>query len=499
MLSFTTIAVLITSFGISYATFNAIYNFYFHPLRKYPGPVLNRLTYMKKGYHVLKGDYIFQLKALHRKYGHVVRVTPTELSYIDEQAWSDIYAHSNTLKSGNLPKNPNNFRPEENGATTLFTANDADHRRIRRIQAHIFSEKALTVHEPLLKSYIIELVSKLHEKASAPSTSIVDLVNWYNYTTFDILGDLAFGESFGCLRSDALHPWISNNFFLIKDLVCWIGCKNFPWPLEKLLYRLTPREAREARHQATDFASQKARDRMALEATDRVDLMTYILKHNDEKGMTIPEIEVNARTLILAGSETTATFLSGVTYHLLCYPQQLAKVTSLLRSTFESVDEITGAALTKLEFFNAVIEESFRLYPPATSIIPRLTNPGGSIICGELVPENTTVSIALIPASTSPDFWTDADEFVPERWCKEERCPEKYRNDNRKVMQPFSIGPRNCIGKNLAKLEIRLILAIMLWNFDFELQPDSINWKDQKVFGFWEKNPLHVKLISRKA
>ncbi|KAH6676007.1 cytochrome P450 [Halenospora varia] len=65
-------------------------------------------------------------------------------------------------------------------------------------------------------------------------------------------------------------------------------------------------------------------------------------------------------------------------------------------------------------------------------------------------------------------------------------------------MQPFSAGPRNCIGRNLAYGEIRLILARVLWNFDLELQNDGLNWNDQKVWMVWEKPPLNVKLVPRK-
>jgi cytochrome P450 len=70
-----------------------------------------------------------------------------------------------------------------------------------------------------------------------------------------------------------------------------------------------------------------------------------------------------------------------------------------------------------------------------------------------------------------------------------------FANDNRDVFQPFSLGPRNCIGRNLAYVEVRLILAKVLFNFDLELdKARTSNWLDQKVFTLWEKPPLWVKL-----
>jgi hypothetical protein len=63
--------------------------------------------------------------------------------------------------------------------------------------------------------------------------------------------------------------------------------------------------------------------------------------------------------------------------------------------------------------------------------------------------------------------------------------------------QPFSIGPRNCIGKNLAYNEVGLILARVLWKFDLELCDESNGWHEQKAYTLWEKPPLLCKVKRR--
>ena len=93
-------------------------------------------------------------------------------------------------------------------------------------------------------------------------------------------------------------------------------------------------------------------------------------------------------------------------------------------------------------------------------------------------------------ANHSPRNFTDADSYIPERWLGD---PE-YASDDRDAIQPFSFGPRNCLGKNLAYHELRLLLAVTLWHFDLELQQESWEWTDQKVFLLWDKKPLMVKL-----
>ena len=91
-----------------------------------------------------------------------------------------------------------------------------------------------------------------------------------------------------------------------------------------------------------------------------------------------------------------------------------------------------------------------------------------------------------------------AGDVHPERYL--EKDGERFRGDNRAVVQPFSLGPRNCIGQNLAKAEMRLILAKLVWHFDMELVDKDEDWvSKQHVYGLWDKEPLMVKLVSARA
>lgn len=85
------------------------------------------------------------------------------------------------------------------------------------------------------------------------------------------------------------------------------------------------------------------------------------------------------------------------------------------------------------------------------------------------------------------------EDFVPERWLPSLESPAVDKKDERKAFNPFLTGPRNCLGKNLAYHEMRLILAKLIWNFDFELIDDNGRWMDQRVLLFWDKKPLRVR------
>lgn len=76
----------------------AIYNVYFHPLRKYPGPWIARASQLPFLYYQVTGMLPHAIKEIHEKYGHVVRIAPNDLSYLDSQAWFDIHGEFKMLK-----------------------------------------------------------------------------------------------------------------------------------------------------------------------------------------------------------------------------------------------------------------------------------------------------------------------------------------------------------------------------------------------------------------
>jgi len=228
------------------------------------------------------------------------------------------------------------------------------------------------------------------------------------------------------------------------------------------------------------------------QGTDRPDFMSYVLRHNDEKGMSREEIQATFNLLMIAGSETTATLLAGCTYLLQKNPRILQKLNAEIRDKFSDEKEITMLSVSHLTYLNAVIEESLRLYPPVPIALSRMTPPEGAMICGHWVPGNVSVGIPQFAAFTSPLNFAEPESFVPERMFHEHDT--KFDMDRRAVVQPFSAGPRNCIGKNLAISEMKLILARIIFNFDLELVEKKSNWFDQKVYTLWQKHPLMVRV-----
>lgn len=89
---------------------------------------------------------------------------------------------------------------------------------------------------------------------------------------------------------------------------------------------------------------------------------------------------------MLAGTETTATELSGLTYYLHRHPEKMARLKKEVRDAFASVDDMTMAKLSQLEYLNACIEEGLRIYPPVGGVLPRDTPARGANVAGRWIP-----------------------------------------------------------------------------------------------------------------
>jgi cytochrome P450 len=138
---------------------------------------------------------VFAIKELHDKYGPVVRIAPNQVSFCSAASWRDIYGH---VQAGQKPFLKSKFFYEAmpGESENILTVGDPSiHARMRRNLSHGFSASALSAQEGLVQGFINQLVQRLGE---SPNDS-KDMVTWLNMLTFDIIGQLAFGESFGNL------------------------------------------------------------------------------------------------------------------------------------------------------------------------------------------------------------------------------------------------------------------------------------------------------------
>ncbi|TID15340.1 putative secreted glycosidase [Venturia nashicola] len=482
------IVAILTATAVLYPIGYMIYNVFFHPLRKFPGPWIAAATPWYYAYSVMTGRQASHNSALHKKYGEVVRVKPNELSFISENIWKDVYMHRQGQPQTEKARRDHFLPP---GLFNIVNAPDDVHARQRRAVSHAFSDRAVKEQEPLLQKYVDQLMGYLRDMEQQDES--FDMVAPLNFMTFDVIADLAFGESFHALEKKQTHSWISNFFDRLKP-----GCLMFEvmeMPGLLTLFNLFIRPMIERMMWKGDYVETKIAERLERGVGERPDLMSFVLKNNDAgKGMNKKEIVATFGIFMVAGSETTGTLLSGAIYLLQKNPRVMEKLKAEIRGTFTGNEEINLTRIGQLPYLHAVIDEAMRRYPPAPQGISRKSPASGINIGGQHVPGNVVIGVHPASAFRSPVNFSEPLEYIPERWIETDN--PRFKNDRRDVFKPFSAGPRNCVGQNLAYAEMKLILAKIVFNFDLELVGGDVDWLEQDTFILWIKKPLMVKVKS---
>lgn len=318
-------------------------------------------------------------------------MSPNEVSYSSSAAWKDIYGH----RKGGVPtfaKDPKFYRnPASEDVVDIINASDEDHSELRRIFANAFSDRALKMQEPLFLTYVDKLIAHLQGLVSKNPATIVNIVNLFNFTTFDIMGDLAFGEPLDMLDNSGYHPWVAAilaNFRFGTYLHC---IRYFPM-LEAVLLKIIPPSVKAQQALHNSFAHARVDRRLGMKEK-RSDIWGLVLEHqNGERPLTRRQMYANANLFMIAGTETTATLLSGLTFHLLSNMDVLDKLKWEIRSTFGKEDDITIERLQRLPYLHCCVEEALRMYPPVSNGLPRLIPPTGAVIDGCNMPGGVCMS-----------------------------------------------------------------------------------------------------------
>ncbi|KAI5360555.1 Putative cytochrome P450 [Septoria linicola] len=481
--------------GIVLAVLKVLYNISpFHPLAKYPGPLLWRASRLVNSYHHASGDLYQHIAAIHEKYGHTVRIAPDELSFTAPEAWPEIYN-----SRPQLVKSRFHFGQDESGRmpTSMITAPDLEHMRVRRLAGPAFLNAGVSEVEPVMQRYAELLCTQLRDASKEGSQNMVE---WFLWVLNDVIGQLALDQEFDCLKKRRLHEWPSYLMHILKIGAAVNQFKRFGVKMSWLRV-IMPASARQKQEKFFETAKNAVDARLAREddissettsgkRPDIIGLMLREMKGGDR--LTEKEILSNSILIVGGGAETTATTLTATFYNLCKTPRAMQKLKDEIRGTFSQSEDITLKAIADLPYLKAVLDENLRIFPTASFITPRLTPKEGHVIDGNFIPGDTYVSMGQWFMGRSNRFFDNAMEFRPERWVDSEvqKACGRRADD---ILKPFSMGPRNCIGKLLALAEARLILAKLIWHFDFELDGDHATWvEDARFYVLWELQPLKL-------
>ncbi|KAN0137375.1 Cytochrome P450 [Lactarius tabidus] len=457
LLAFLTHGSAVTSFTLMYRLSP------FHPLAKYPGPAITKTSKLWVAYVCTRGDLHRYYKSLHDRYGDVVRVGPNELSIRDPSLIHPI------LGQGGLPKGP---RWEgRKGPPTLISQRDPIlHMQERKPWNRAFSSTALKEYEIIVAKRVRQLLGCLDdmiEKSDEKANAVVDMTQWLKFFSADFMGDMAFGGGFELMKAgrDVDGFWTLIESGLRVSAVI----SHVSWVIPLLLALMRKESALKRNRQ---FCTERTLERLRMGAK-RKDLFYYL------SGEELPENErpshdqfaQNGQLAIVAGSDTTSSVLTAALYYLLLNPVAYEHLQVEVDGAFPSGEEpLDVTKLGQMEWLNGCINEALRLQPAVPSGSERSVNKGkGTKVLGNLViPEETQIVLHTYSIHRDPRNFHSPDAFLPERWFSTGAPAGEH---NTAAFFPFSYGPANCAGKNLALLEMRMLLCWVIRRFRFSKAP----------------------------
>ncbi|KPM41803.1 hypothetical protein AK830_g4686 [Neonectria ditissima] len=412
--------VLVLMGGIYTST--VVYRIFFHPLRRFPGPFLARISsayatgLLIKKYHPYK-----EIQRLHQVYGDIVRLGPSELSISSSQALQAIYSSRSPCIKGMWY---NLLLP----LVSVHTARDAkDHARRRKVWDKGFGAKALRNYEPRVSQYTDLLLSQIHAREG----KIMDITLWCNFYGFDVMGDLAFAKSFNMLKDGVKHDHMVN---MHKNMILSTSFGRFPWaflllqhvPILNLTYK-----------RFLNWLKGEVTERMEREP-ELPDVFSGLLdeyKRNPQPSyQETLDLYGDANLIVVAGSDTTSASLTCILFELATHPQACVKLQKELDEYFSQHETPEHMSLSKLQYLQAVIDEAMRLYPAVPSGLQRMTPPEGLFIGETFIPGDMTVQVPTYTLFRDPRCFERPDEFIPERWTTQ---PDLVKDGT--VFTPFSI------------------------------------------------------------
>ncbi|KAH8691979.1 putative cytochrome P450 monooxygenase [Talaromyces proteolyticus] len=433
-----------------------IYRLFFNPLNKFPGHFLARLTAFHHVFQVApKKDMYRKLYDSHQRLGNFVRTGPNDLSVADADVVRVAFAPQSVCTKAPW------YSIELPAYSLHTTRSHTQHNKRRRIWSPAFSDKALRSYEQRVLKYNKILIDQLATFSGKP----VDMSKWFSLWSFDVMGDLAFGRSFNMLNSADGH-WAIKLLNEGQDMVGFA----FPTWFTRLLWHTPGAQASYRRFMK--FCAERIEERMAVQGKQLdPDITHYLIEDfnaqsKEEQKRALHSLHLDSRLIIVAGSDTTAATLTYMFYHIAAENGLLSRLRQEVEPAIGSDGTIEHKALQASTLLNGCINETLRLHPPVPSGLYRKTPPEGVYVGKEFIPGNTVIQAHLYSIGHSESHFVQADAFIPERFSSR---PELIKHKD--AFAPFSMGPYGCIGKALAYMEIRMLTAYLITEFDISFAP----------------------------
>ncbi|XP_017541838.1 cytochrome P450 3A30-like [Pygocentrus nattereri] len=348
---------------------------------------------------------------------------------------------------------------------------DDDWRRIRSVLSPSFTSGRLKEMFGIMKTHSRNLVENL-EKTSKRGEA-ADVKEFFGPYSMDVVTSTAFSVDIDSLNNPN-DPFVTNikkmlKFNLLNPLFLIVVLFPFIIPLlAKMNLSFVPAAV-------TDFfyaSLQKIKsERVSKDHKNRVDFLQLMIdSQKSEKedgkeswqGLNDHEILSQSMIFIFAGYETSSSTLSFFFHNIATNPETMKKLQEEINQTFPNKAPVQYDAVMNMEYLDAALNESLRLYPVGARL-ERVCKKTVEIN-GLTIPKKTVVAVPVYPLHRDPEYWPDPETFNPERFTKENKeSIDPY------MYMPFGAGPRNCIGMRFALVSMKLAIVEILQRFDVNI------------------------------
>ncbi|KAI0805846.1 cytochrome P450 [Xylaria sp. FL0064] len=446
-----------------------IYRLFFHPLSRYPGPPIAKLSGFYGAYYASKTTLHMRTLQDHEQFGPVIRQGPNKLVFNSVNALREIYRNERITKSCA-------YLASQRGPDadySLFSSIDRQmHQRKRKLCSPVLNDRAMRAFEVAMMSQIEIFLEGLFSACQQPATP-VNMSEKLQHLTMDVAAHLVFGYPLN-LQTDGAYRFMTDTtatfclniapqlsflskarLFYFRRLRTLLRGKSYHHTLQKMI-RNRLAKAQDAKHNML--------------------FMTDTLRISDDDDTFVEECLSEGTFLLSAGSDTMSTCLSAVFFYLSKSPEVYRRLATEIRSAFTHSDEIKGGPrLAACSYLHACIDEALRMSPPVPGTLWRQQVTGNDtrsdplVIDGVVIPPDTHIGVDTYALQHNEAYFPEPFVFKPERFLDKESPAARLAKD---AFAPFSIGARGCLGKSMAYLETSLILAKTFWHFDFLQAPD---------------------------
>ncbi|XP_039018642.1 cytochrome P450 734A1-like [Hibiscus syriacus] len=389
-------------------------------------------------------------------FGPTVRLTVSEPDLVKE-----IFTSKSELYEKN-EAHPLIKQLEGDGLLSLKGEKWARHRKIITPTFHTENLKLLV---PVVAQSVSDMVEKWSAMSSGCGEVEIEVFEWFQSLTEDVIIRTAFGSCYedgkAIFRLQAQQMVLAAQAFQTvfvpgyrflptkRNISCWKLDRNIKKSLMKLIER------------------RRGSSKNIVQENGSKDLLGLMIQaSNSTPNITVHDIIQECKSFLFAGKQTTSNMLTWTTILLAMHPQWQVQAREEVLRVCGSRNVPTSDDVVKLKTLSMILNESLRLYPPTIATIRRAK--ADAELGGYIIPRGTELLIPILALHHDQAIWgSDANEFFPPRFSEGVARAAK----DPVGFIPFGLGVRTCIGQNLAIMQAKLALSIILQRFSFRLAP----------------------------